>query len=64
MSAFGHLTQASDLLSLAKSFAEDAAYAKDTDHHAWAAADRVSRTHDCCAAERSLRQLLQGVRRG
>ncbi|WPN58592.1 DUF3077 domain-containing protein [Pseudomonas sp. P9_31] len=31
------LTQASDLLSLAKSFAEDAAYAKDTDRHAWAA---------------------------
>ena len=30
------LTQASDL-SLAKSFAEDAAYAKDTDRHAWAA---------------------------
>ncbi|MGY3302673.1 hypothetical protein ACVK1X_001960 [Pseudomonas sp. PvR086] len=31
------LTQTSDLLSLAKSFAEDAAYAKDTDRHAWAA---------------------------
>ena len=31
------LAQASDLLSLAKSFAEDAAYAKDTDRHAWAA---------------------------
>ncbi|WP_095052660.1 DUF3077 domain-containing protein [Pseudomonas sp. Irchel s3b2] len=31
------LTQASDLLFLAKSFAEDAAYAKDTDRHAWAA---------------------------
>ena len=31
------LTQASDLLFLAKSFAADAAYAKDTDRHAWAA---------------------------
>ena len=31
------LAQASDLLFLAKSFAEDAAYAKDTDRHAWAA---------------------------
>ena len=31
------LAQASDLLSLAKSFAEDAAYAKDTDRPAWAA---------------------------
>ena len=31
------LEQASDLLFLAKSFAEDAAYAKDTDRHAWAA---------------------------
>ncbi|MGE8187658.1 DUF3077 domain-containing protein [Pseudomonas sp. NPDC086278] len=31
------LSQASDLLFLAKSFAEDAAYAKDTDRHAWAA---------------------------
>ena len=31
------LAQASDLLSLAKSFTEDAAYAKDTDRHAWAA---------------------------
>ncbi|MFJ7314456.1 DUF3077 domain-containing protein [Pseudomonas sp. NPDC098747] len=31
------LTQSSDLLYLAKSFAEDAAYAKDTDRHAWAA---------------------------
>ena len=31
------LAQASDLLSFAKSFAEDAAYAKDTDRHAWAA---------------------------
>ncbi|MFI8647691.1 DUF3077 domain-containing protein [Pseudomonas iridis] len=31
------LSQSSDLLYLAKSFAEDAAYAKDTDRHAWAA---------------------------
>ena len=31
------LAQASDLLSLAKAFAEDAAYSKDTDRHAWAA---------------------------
>ncbi|WPC30613.1 DUF3077 domain-containing protein [Pseudomonas moraviensis] len=31
------LSQSSDLLSLAKSFAEDAAYAKNTDRHAWAA---------------------------
>jgi hypothetical protein len=31
------VAQASDLLFLAKSFAEDAAYAKDTDRHAWAA---------------------------
>ncbi|VVN68810.1 DUF3077 domain-containing protein [Pseudomonas fluorescens] len=31
------LAQASDLLFLAKSFTEDAAYAKDTDRHAWAA---------------------------
>ncbi|MBK5416836.1 DUF3077 domain-containing protein [Pseudomonas sp. TH31] len=31
------LAQASDLLSLAKSLAEDAAYATDTDRHAWAA---------------------------
>ena len=31
------LTQASDLLFLAKSLAADAAYAKDTDRHAWAA---------------------------
>ncbi|PMZ85749.1 MULTISPECIES: DUF3077 domain-containing protein [unclassified Pseudomonas] len=31
------LAQASDLLFLAKSFAEDAAYARDTDRHAWAA---------------------------
>ena len=31
------LAQASDLLCLAKAFAEDAAYAKDTDRHAWAA---------------------------
>ncbi|PMZ69722.1 DUF3077 domain-containing protein [Pseudomonas sp. FW305-70] len=31
------LAQASNLLFLAKSFAEDAAYAKDTDRHAWAA---------------------------
>ena len=31
------LAQASDLLFLGKSFAEDAAYAKDTDRHAWAA---------------------------
>ncbi|MGW8463381.1 DUF3077 domain-containing protein [Pseudomonas sp. CLCA07] len=30
------LSQASDLLFLAKSFAKDAAYAKDTDRHAWA----------------------------
>ncbi|PQP06030.1 MULTISPECIES: DUF3077 domain-containing protein [Pseudomonas] len=31
------LSQASDLLFLAKSFTEDAAYVKDTDRHAWAA---------------------------
>ncbi|MGL6246461.1 DUF3077 domain-containing protein [Pseudomonas sp.] len=31
------LSQASDLLFLAKSFSEDAAYARDTDRHAWAA---------------------------
>ena len=31
------LSQSSDLLSLAKSFAEDAAFIKDTDRHAWAA---------------------------
>ncbi|MNL34437.1 hypothetical protein D3C87_1564100 [compost metagenome] len=31
------LAQASDLLFLAKSFAADAAYDKDTDRHAWAA---------------------------
>ena len=31
------LSQASDLLFLVKSFTEDAAYAKDTDRHAWAA---------------------------
>ncbi|EJZ56868.1 DUF3077 domain-containing protein [Pseudomonas sp. MWU12-2115] len=31
------LSQASDLLFLAKSFAEDAAFIKDTDRHAWAA---------------------------
>jgi hypothetical protein len=31
------LSQASDLLFLAKSFAEDAAYIKDADRHAWAA---------------------------
>ncbi|MHC8342567.1 DUF3077 domain-containing protein [Pseudomonas sp. RT6P73] len=31
------LSPASDLLFLAKSFSEDAAYAKDTDRHAWAA---------------------------
>lgn len=31
------LAQASDLLFLAKVFAEDAAYAKNTDRHAWAA---------------------------
>jgi hypothetical protein len=31
------LAQASDLLFLGKAFAEDAAYAKDTDRHAWAA---------------------------
>ncbi|WP_223512301.1 DUF3077 domain-containing protein [Pseudomonas sp. GL-B-19] len=31
------LSQASDLLFLAKSFTEDAAYAKETDRHAWAA---------------------------
>ena len=31
------LSQAADLLFLGKSFAEDAAYAKDTDRHAWAA---------------------------
>lgn len=31
------LSQSSDLLSLAKSFAEDAAFIRDTDRHAWAA---------------------------
>lgn len=31
------LAQASDLLFLAKAFAEDAAYSKDSDRHAWAA---------------------------
>ena len=31
------LNQASDLLFLARSFAEEAAFAKDTDRHAWAA---------------------------
>ncbi|MEB0047003.1 MULTISPECIES: DUF3077 domain-containing protein [unclassified Pseudomonas] len=31
------LSQASDLLFLAKALAEDAAFAKDTDRHAWAA---------------------------
>lgn len=31
------LSQSSDLLSLAKSFAEDAAFNRDTDRHAWAA---------------------------
>ncbi|AZC29275.1 DUF3077 domain-containing protein [Pseudomonas chlororaphis] len=31
------LAQASDLLFLAKALAEDAAYTKDTDRHAWAA---------------------------
>ena len=31
------LSQSSDLLYLAKSFAEDAAFIKDTDRHAWAA---------------------------
>ena len=31
------LPQSSDLLSLAKSFAEDAAFNSDTDRHAWAA---------------------------
>ncbi|AZD14213.1 DUF3077 domain-containing protein [Pseudomonas chlororaphis] len=31
------LAQVSDLLCLAKAFAEDAAYSKDTDRHAWAA---------------------------
>ncbi|BAQ79193.1 DUF3077 domain-containing protein [Pseudomonas sp. St29] len=31
------LAQASDLLSLAKAFAEDAAYSQDSDRHAWAA---------------------------
>ncbi|MFJ3367018.1 DUF3077 domain-containing protein [Pseudomonas sp. NPDC086251] len=31
------LAQASNLLYLAKEFAMDAAYAKDTDRHAWAA---------------------------
>ena len=31
------LSQASDLLYLAKSFAKDAAYAKDADRYAWAA---------------------------
>ena len=31
------LSQASDLLFLVRSFTEDAAYAKDTDRHAWAA---------------------------
>ncbi|RON01768.1 hypothetical protein BK659_24980 [Pseudomonas brassicacearum] len=31
------LSQASDLLFLARSFAQDAAFTKDTDRHAWAA---------------------------
>lgn len=31
------LAQASDLLSLAKAFAEDAAYSRDSDRQAWAA---------------------------
>jgi len=31
------LKQASDLLFLSKAFAEDAAFAKNTDRHAWAA---------------------------
>ncbi|WCM52671.1 DUF3077 domain-containing protein [Pseudomonas sp. WJP1] len=31
------LAQASDLLFLAKSLTVDAAYARDSDHHAWAA---------------------------
>jgi hypothetical protein len=31
------LAQASDFLCMAKSFAEDAVFAKDTDRHAWAA---------------------------
>ena len=31
------LAQASDFLFLAKAFTEDAAYARDTDRHAWAA---------------------------
>ncbi|MBF6038567.1 DUF3077 domain-containing protein [Pseudomonas sp. P154a] len=31
------LVQASDFLFLAKALTEDAAYAKDTDRHAWAA---------------------------
>lgn len=31
------LSMASDFLSLAKQLTEDAAYAKDTDRHAWAA---------------------------
>ena len=31
------LAQASDLLSLAKAFAEDAVYSRDSDRHAWAA---------------------------
>jgi hypothetical protein len=31
------LSKSSDLLYLAKSFAEDAAFIKDTDRHAWAA---------------------------
>ncbi|CAI8944424.1 DUF3077 domain-containing protein [Pseudomonas sp. IT-P2] len=31
------LEQASDLLSLAKAFAEDAAFMKETDRYAWAA---------------------------
>ncbi|MGU9850730.1 DUF3077 domain-containing protein [Pseudomonas koreensis] len=31
------LSQSSDLLSLAKSFTEDAAFTRDTDRHAWAA---------------------------
>lgn len=31
------LSQASDLLCLAKSLSEDAAFAKDTDQYAWAA---------------------------
>lgn len=31
------LAQASDLRSLAKAFAEDAAYSRDSDRHTWAA---------------------------